>query len=162
MNFEYRLVSLIITNQITLYMGNKYFVCSINTQLYATKLRLFIIQNVISMFVRGKFWLLIPFPKSLVQLCWVSFDICLDILRYVFVTLSSYMYLFSYLFCSTFPFRILINHQFTHPLSTLHLIYMYLSSYMYLSDILSSYMYLSNKKSWFESIFLGVKHWPKS
>ena len=48
----------------------------------------------------------------------------------------------SYLSCSTFPFRILINHQFTHPLSTLHLIYMYLSSYMYLSDILSSYMYL--------------------
>ena len=70
---------------------------------------------------------------------WNVFAICI-----CFDILSSYMYLFSYLFCSTFPFRILINHQFTHLLSTLHLIYMYLSSYMYLSDILSSYMYLSD------------------
>ena len=65
---------------------------------------------------------LVQFRCNSIVIC-----ICLDILRYVFVTLSSYMYLFSYLFCSTFPFRILINHQFTHPLSTLHLIYMYLS-----------------------------------
>ena len=155
------------------------------------------------MFVGGKFRLLVPFPQSLVQLCWVSlrhlkllFDhfvkasglscykieevaqhiasrchilaniwwqymfpsflyslsplrhelsdldqnwAChisilysisagahhptnalfnktgaIDISRYVFATLSSYMYLFRYLFCSTFPFRILITNKSQH------------------------------------------------
>ena len=76
------------------------------------------------------------------------------------------IYVFALTFCLHIyiPFQDFDQSPAYSLLSTLHLIYMYLSSYIYLSIIvcIQDTIFTSLQKSWFESIFLGVKHWPKS